>query len=128
MKKGTPDIQASSALAFSPEGILFVGGPQGSAIFAVATGDTKASDSTEAIKIADINEKIASQLGIESNKLRVSDLAVNPASTNAYLGVMRGTGRDAEPALVRVERGTNKLTAVDLKDVPFSKVTLPRAA
>jgi len=127
MKKGTPDIKSISALTFGPEGILFIGDPQGSAIFAVATGDTKASASTEAIKIADVNEKIASQLGIESRQLRVGDLAVNPASTNAYLGVMRGTGRDAEPALLRVERGTNKLTAVDLKDVPFSKVTLPKA-
>jgi hypothetical protein len=42
--------------------------------------------------------------------------------------VTRGTGRDAAPALVRVERGTNKVSAVELKDVPFSKVTLPKAA
>jgi hypothetical protein len=128
MKKGTPDIKSISALTFGPEGILFVGDPQGSALFAIATGDTKASESTDAIKVADINEKIASLLGIESSKLLIRDLAVNPASTNAYLGVMRGTGRDAAPALVRVERGTNKVSAVDLKDVPFSKVELPRAA
>src|SRR5262245_15042204 len=127
MKKGTPDLKSASALTFGPEGILFIGDPQGGAIFAVATGDTKASDATKGIKVADINEKIASLLGIESNKVLAKHLAVNPASTNAYRGVMRGTGRDAAPALVRVERGTNKVTAVDLKDVSFSKVTLPRA-
>ena len=127
MKKGTPDLKSVSALTFGPEGILFIGDPQGGAIFAVATGDTKASDATGGIKVADINEKIASLLGIESSKLLIKDLAVNPASTNAYLGVMRGTGRDAAPALVRVERGTNKVTAFDLKDVSFSKVTLPKA-
>src|SRR5437764_6155085 len=128
MKKGTPDIKSISALTFGPEGILFVGDPQGAALFAIATGDTKASDATDAIKVPEINEKIASQLGIESSKLRVNDLAVNPASTNAYLAVTRGTGRDAAPALVRVERGTNKVSAVELKDVPFSKVELPNAS
>jgi hypothetical protein len=127
MKKGTPDLKSVSALTFGPEGILFIGDPQGGAVFAVATGDTKASDATGGIKVADINEKIASLLGIESSKLLIKDLAVNPASTNAYLGVMRGTGRDAAPALVRVERGTKKVTAFDLKDVSFSKVTLPNA-
>jgi hypothetical protein len=125
MKKGTPDIKSISALTFGPEGILFVGDPQGSALFAIATEDTKASDATKGIEVADINEKLASLLGIESSKLRVSDLAINPASTNAYLAVTRGTGRDAAPALVRVERGTNKVAAVELKDVPFSKVELP---
>jgi len=128
LTKGNPDITSAGPLAFGPEGILFVGDPQGAALFAVATGDTKASEATDAIKVADINEKIASLLGIESSKLRVNDLAVNPASTNAYLAVTRGTGRDAAPALVRVERGTNKVSAVDLKDVSFSKVMLPRAA
>src|SRR2546427_6297741 len=80
MKKGTPDIKSISSLTFGPEGILFIGDPQSGAIFAVATGDTKASDSDAAIKVADINEKIASLLGIESRQLLVKDLAVNPAS------------------------------------------------
>ena len=48
MKKGTPDIKSISALTFGPEGILFVGDPQGAALFAIATGDTKASEATEA--------------------------------------------------------------------------------
>ncbi|MBI1918462.1 MAG: hypothetical protein HYS12_27540 [Planctomycetes bacterium] len=43
------------------------------------------------------------------------------------LAVTRGTGRDAAPALLRIERGTNKVSAVELKDVTFSKVELPNA-
>ena len=37
--KGTPDLKSAGPLAFGPEGILFVGDPQGAAVFALDTGD-----------------------------------------------------------------------------------------
>src|SRR5262249_40520766 len=58
---------------------------------------------------------------------RIAARAVTPASGNAYLGVMRGTGPDSLPVVVRVERG-GKIGQVALKDVPFSKVALPNPA
>ena len=64
MKKGTPEVQSISALAFGPEGILFIGDPKGAAIFAVATGDTKApSDAPGQLKVPNITGAIASMLG-----------------------------------------------------------------
>ena len=127
LKKGTPDIKSISTLAFGPEGILFIGDPQAAAIFAVDTGDTKASDAKGALTLPNVNEKVASLLGIESKQLRFNDLAVNPASTNAYLAVMRGSGKEATPVLLRVDRGTSKISEVALKDVKFARVALPNA-
>src|SRR5690349_3484729 len=73
LKKGTPDIKSISTLSFGPEGIVFVGDPQGGAIFAIDTGDTKATGKGD-VKIANVNEKIASLLGIESSQLRLNAL------------------------------------------------------
>ena len=39
LKKGTPDLKSAGALAFGPDGILFVGDTRGAAIFAIDTGD-----------------------------------------------------------------------------------------
>jgi hypothetical protein len=123
LKKGTPDLKSAAALAFGPEGILFVGDTQGAAVFAIATGDQKPAASG-ALKVEGIDEKIASMLGTNPKGIRITDLAVNPASGNAYLSVMRGAGPDANAVLMRVER-SGKVGEFPLKDVPFAKVTLP---
>jgi hypothetical protein len=127
LKKGTPDIKSISTMTFGPEGILFLGDPKSAAIFAVATEDTKASDAKGKLELTNLNQKVASLLGIEASKLTFNDLAVNPASTNAYVAVSRGSGQDAMPVLLRVDRGNAKLSEVPLKDVKFAKVELPNA-
>ena len=40
-KTGTPELKAAGALAFGPEGILFVADAPAGTIYAIATGDTK---------------------------------------------------------------------------------------
>jgi hypothetical protein len=127
LKKGKPDIKSVSSITFGPEGILFIGDPQGAAIFAVATGDTKAAGDNGALRVEGIDEKIASMLGTTPKEMRIADLAVNPASGNAYVAVMRGTGPDAMPVLVRIDRG-GKVGAFALDAVPFAKITLPNPA
>src|SRR5712692_7680630 len=124
LKRGTPDLKSAAALAFGPEGILFVGDSQGAAVFAIATGDQKPAAAAGALKIEGIDEKIASMLGTNTKGIRITDLAVNPASGNAYLSVMRGAGPDANAVLMRVER-SGRIGEFPLKDVPFAKVTLP---
>jgi hypothetical protein len=127
LKKGTPDVKSISAMAFGPEGILFVGDPQGAAIFAIGTGDTKQTAAGGALKVEGIDAKIASLLGAGTKSIRVADLAVNPASGNAYLGVIRGQGPDAAPVLLKVQAG-GKIEEVPLKDVPFAKASLTNLA
>ncbi len=126
MTKGTPDIKMAGPLAFGPDGILFIGDPQGAAIFAVATGDTKAG-AGGTIKVEGIDAKIGAMLGTDAKGILINDLAVNPASGKAYLSVSRGKGPDAAAVLVRVEGG-GKIDEFPLKDVPYSKVTLPNPA
>src|SRR5262249_20353512 len=114
------------ALTFGPEGILFVGDPQGAAIFAIGTSDTTENTTKDALKLAALDEKIASRLGVESNRLQINDMAVNPISTNVYVSVTRGKGTDAAPVMMRVTR-KGDVEEFSLKDVPFAKTALPNA-
>ncbi len=124
LKKGSPQLQSISALAFGPEGILFIGDARAAAIVALDTQDHTAATSTERPKVEAIDEKIASLLGIEAKQLLINDLAVNPISGNTYVGVTRGKAADSKPVLLRVER-SGKIAEVPLTDVPFARTPLP---
>lgn len=124
MKEGPPEIKSMGALAFGPEGILFVADPKSAVIFAIATGDTEAVDSAKPIKVAGINTKLASQLGVSADQVLIDDLAVNPLSRNAYLAVSRGRGPDATSVLFRVKPGGD-LEMVSLDGIKYSKAAIP---
>ena len=126
LKTGTLELRSAGPLAFGPEGILFVGDPQAATIFAIDTGDNKPSTSTALPKVAAINEKIGALLGIEGKAIRIVDLAVNPISGNTYLSLARGTGPQAMPVIVRVDRA-GKPAQFELKGVKFAQVELKNA-
>ena len=53
---GTPNIQSVNALAFGPDGILFVGDAQSASVYAIATDDTKPESKVEKLSVADLKE------------------------------------------------------------------------
>jgi hypothetical protein len=124
LKKGNPHLQSISALAFGPEGILFIGDARAAAIVAVDTQDHTAATGATRPKVEALDEKIASLLGIEAENLVINDLAVNPLSGNTYVGVTRGKAADDKPVLLRIER-SGKIAEVPLQDVPFASTPLP---
>jgi hypothetical protein len=126
MAEGKPEIKSISQLAFGPEGILFIADSKSAALFAVATGDTKAESGTSDLKVEGINQKIAALLGASADQILIDDLVVNPVSHNAYLGVSRGRGPGATPVIVRVKAG-GKLEVVALDKVKYSRAELPDA-
>jgi hypothetical protein len=125
LKKGTPDLKSAGPLAFGPQGILFVGDPQGAAIFAIDTGDRR-EGAAGPVKVEAIDGKVASMLGTTEKDILINSMAVNPASGNIYLSVSRGKGPDAAAVLVKVNR-EGKLDEVALKDVNFAKAVLSDA-
>ena len=123
--KGTVDAKSATALAFGPKGVLFIGDSAGAAIYALDTGDTKGA-SDKAVNFERIDQKLASLLGTTEKEVKINDVKVNPASGNVYLAITRGTGQ-GQPAIVCIKR-TGELEAVNLKDVPTSKVAIPNPA
>ncbi|HET7292797.1 MAG TPA: hypothetical protein VFM88_10250 [Vicinamibacteria bacterium] len=133
---GKPEIRSMSALAFGPEGVLFVGDGKTGAVFALDLGDTTARAVEEPKELVDVEGKLAALLGGTPADVMVHDLAVNPISKNAYLAVSRGRAawtdrwllpNDVADASVLVRADADgRLTAVDLGSVRFAKVALPR--
>ncbi|WP_422925661.1 hypothetical protein [Singulisphaera sp. PoT] len=124
LSKGAPDLKSAGPIAFGPEGVLFLADTQGAALFAIDTGDRQPDSAGSAIKVDGIDEKIAGLLGTTAKKITINDLAVNPASGKAYLSVSRGTGPEASPVLVRVDRA-GKVEVVSLENIPFAKAEIP---
>jgi hypothetical protein len=120
LKEGTPELKSAGALAFGPDGILFVGDPKGAAIFAVDTGDATAVADKPALAVEKLDAELAGLFG--GAKVTVRDLAINPLSGNGYLSVTHGENNT--PGLVRIDsKGAAQL--VSLTNVPFLKATLP---
>jgi len=124
LKTGQPQLKTAGALAFGPDGILFVGDSASAAVFAIATDDSKTTRG--AVNAANIGEKVAAALGTSANDIRINDLAVNPASGQVYLSITRGQGSDRQPALVRVSPD-NQLTVLSLENIPFARAEMPDA-
>jgi len=121
LKDGSVELKSAGPLTFGPEGVLFIGDPVGSAVYAVATNDTTAG--TGDIQVPQIDEKIASRLGTSAKELKVADMAVNPASGNVYLSVARGRGPAAPPVLLKVPRD-GQIDEVGLRNVKCAKADL----
>jgi hypothetical protein len=132
---GKPDIRSLSALAFGPEGVLFIGDSRGGAVFAVDLGARPAAEVKDPKAIVDVEGKLAALLGASPADVMVHDLAVDPVSKRPYVSVSRGRGawneqwllaNDVADATVLVRfdaAGTPEV--VDLSSVPFAKVALP---
>lgn len=117
LKKGTPEVKAISALAFGPDGVLFIGDAQSASLFAVDTGDAKPSGK-EDVKVEKIDATIADLLGTTPANIAINDVKVNPASGNVYLAVTR-KGAGGGSLIMKLDRA-GKLGEFTLKDVPFA--------
>ena len=119
-----PAPQSLGALTFGSNGVLFAADTQAATVYALELGDQATGGKAGAADVAGIDQKIASLLGTTADAVSVKDLVIHPVSHNAYLSVMRGTGADAKPAILRVD-GDGKIALVALDRVKYSKVTLP---
>jgi hypothetical protein len=126
MKEGTPDLKSAGPMVFGPEGVLFVGDPNGAAIFAIQTNEKAGDASKVTLNAKGIDGKIADALGTTAAQILINDVAVNPATGTAYFTVSRGRGPSATPVILRLD-GSGNLSELSLKKVKFSKVSLANA-
>ena len=118
-------IASIGPLAFAPDGTLFAADTAGASIFALDLG-AQAAGSAGAANVDALDQKLAAALGGTPGDIRITDLAVHPASHNAFVAVMRQQTKAASPALFRVD-GAGAITAVPLTSLKSSRVALPNA-
>jgi hypothetical protein len=124
---GPMDMRQAGAMAFGPDGVLFIGDTRQGAIYAVSTGDPGGDGSKVKIEIKEINRQIAAMLGTAPADILINDMKVNPASGNIYISVSRGRGPDALPVIVCVDHA-GKLSELNLSEARFAKATLGNIA
>ena len=122
LKAGKAELRSAGALAFGPDGVLFVGDGMGAAVFAFDTADTRPV--AGAAEIDGINAKVAALLGTASDQILINDVTVNPLSKRAYLTVSRGRGPTATPVIIRTAPG-GRVELVSLDNIRHAKATLP---
>lgn len=120
-------LQSIGPLAFAPNGVLFAADRQAATIYAMELGAQAAGGEAGAKDVAGIDQQIASMLGTDVKEIQITDLAVHPVTKNAFIAVMRGTGGEAKPALLRVD-GAGTVALVALDGLRMSKATLPNPA
>ncbi len=126
LKAGKAELKSAGALAFGPDGILFVGDSVSAAIVAIDTGDRKAAAKAGPLEIKAVNEKIAALLGTAPDQILINDMVVNPISRNTYLAVSRGRGPEAMPVILRVTPA-GKIEEFSLDNVKSARVAIPNA-
>ena len=119
--------QAAGVLAFSPEGVLFVGDNKLGAVFALETERGQAPASLDPFLFESIDETIAAALGVTAKSLVMNGMAVHPVTREPYLSVGVRNGDRLDPAVVSVsltgevhpfDLSSSKATVHRLSDVP----------
>jgi hypothetical protein len=121
-----PQMTSIGALTFGPDGVLFAADTRAATIYALELDDKATAGASGTQGVEAIDQKIAGLLGTDAKEIAVTDLAVHPKTKNAYIGVMRGQGAAAQPALVKVD-GAGRIALVAVDALKFTKVELPNA-
>ncbi len=116
---GNPEVASINQLNFGPQGILFVGDSKNATIYALDTKDTNAKDEGAEINLGEVDRKIAAALGTTVEKIKITDMAVNPVSKVIYFSV---NIEDGTPVLLKLD-GEN-FKNVSLKEISYSKIGL----
>lgn len=116
---GTPEIKSISALAFGPQGILFIGDSKSASVYAIETNDVTAADKTENIEMEGVDKKIAAALGTTVENISIQDMVVNPVSRKVYISVHNAEGI---PMLLTLEG--KEFKPVKLQEIRFSTATI----
>lgn len=119
---GDPAIKSINAMAFGPEGILFIGDSKHASVFAIEMKEGTSRSSEEAINLKGVDVKLAGLLGTDPENVSIKDMAVHPISHSVYFAVH--TDGD-KPALFKTQGET--FTHVPLSDVYYSKIALANA-
>jgi hypothetical protein len=126
LPSGKVQLQSAGALAFGPNGMLFVGDNLGGSVVAIDTQDTKKASGPVQINVTGLDQKIAALVGVTPDQVVVNDMKVNPISKNVYLSASRGKGPDAQPLIVRVD-ASGAITNVSLDNAKHESVSLADA-
>jgi hypothetical protein len=120
---GKAQLKSAGALAFGPEGILFVADTRGGAVFALDVNDSKLDTASTGFELKNIDQALGGYLGIPAADVVINDMIVHPLSQNIYFSISRGRSVDAIPVIVKLDR-SKQLSEVKTDNIMFSKAEI----
>jgi hypothetical protein len=121
---GPITLESAEALAFGPDGVLFVGDSTAGAVVAIETGDRSPRAAAAGVSVEGLDAKIGALLGTKPSEVRFNDIKVNPLSKNVYAAVSRGRGPGAIPVILRID-ATGAITELNTASLRSTRVDLP---
>jgi hypothetical protein len=127
-------LRSAGVLAWGPNNVLFVGDITGAAVHAFALRDKDLTPQTDmelgnfhnfegCDLVRGLDQKLAALFGTTYDKIVINDLVVHQPSQQLFISVERGRGRDALPAIVKLNHG--RLEVLELDSIAHSKVEIP---
>jgi hypothetical protein len=123
---GNANLKSAGAMAFGPDGILFVADTRGAAVFAFDLKDNLKDTASTAVEVKNIDKVVGAFLGIGAQDVVINDLVVQPNSQNIYLSVSRGRSADAAAVLIKINR-KGEVSEVKTDNILFSKADITNA-
>jgi hypothetical protein len=127
LQVGTADIRSAGPIAFGPAGILFLADNETAKVFAVDVADPGPESGSEPFELENVDVRVASFLGCDTEDVNIRDMAVHPTSHHVYLSVQRGHGEAGQAVLVRIDRLEGSIIDVGLDGVPVAEVEITDA-
>ncbi len=122
LKPGNLDLKSVGALAFGPDGILFIGDAKDARIVAVDVRDVRRGPATIP-EIQGIDQKLGQLLKAKPADVRIQDLAVNPMTGHVFLAA---TGDGKSSQIFQIVGG--EVQALPAGELLISEVKLPNPA
>ena len=120
------ELQSVGALEFGPGDTLFVADSRGAAVYAIETGLPSESSGEEMEGVRDLDAKLGAMLGVDVRELFIKDLAVHQPSGTTVLSILRGSGEDLTPVLMKISR-SGKIEELRLDGLEISKLEIGNA-
>lgn len=127
MHLGAVQLQSAGVMHFSGDGTLFLADPRGAAVYAIEVNESLRDTSRKAVRIDDVDVKIAAALGTTREQIRIVDMVAHPLSQSLYFSLTRGKGNDAVPVLVSVTKVDEKVTVLPLESIRHARAEISDA-
>jgi hypothetical protein len=121
---GKADLRSAGPITFGPAGILFLADNSAAKVFAVDVADRDSGSGSEPFDLDDVDTRLGSFLGCQTDDIAIVDMAVHPISHNVYLSVQRRRGDAGQAVLLRVDSIDGVITDIPLEQVPMAETTI----
>ena len=125
MRLGAVALQSAGVMHFSRDGTLFLADPRGAAVYAIDVAETLRDTTRTAVRVDDVDGKIAAALGTTRDQIRIVDMIAHPLSQSLYFSLTRGRGDDAVPLLVSVTKVEETVTVLPLENIRHARAEIP---